>query len=459
MKTLCWALLLGLWTGLSGCANRDEPAMPAALTIPQEGVYPLSGAQDLDVLLGQVGNARYVLLGEASHGTAEFYEWRAAITRRLIQEKGFTLMAVEGDWPDLYEVNRYVRGAGNGASARAVLGEFRRWPTWMWANEPVAELAEWMRTYNAAQPAARRVGLYGLDVYSVRASLQRLSTDFPEANAATRAALADALDCLDQYGPDEEAYAQATLTGATCAGAVSSVLTAVQAQVAALPAGHEGGLNALQNATVAVNGERYYRLSVRSSTEPWNLRDRHMTATINRLVSFYGPTAKIVVWAHNTHVGDARYTNMADQGLVNVGQLVREEHGGEGVLLVGFSTYQGSVVAAPAWGGPATTMTVPPARAGTWEADLHQHSPENKLLLLGSWRSNELLSVRHGHRAIGVVYDPGGESGNYVPTDLPHRYDALLFIDQTRALLPLPVGTGGKAARGAAPGQAALDNY
>ncbi|TGD83414.1 erythromycin esterase family protein [Hymenobacter wooponensis] len=408
----------------------------------------LETAQDLDPLLNQLGTARYALLGEASHGTAEFYTWRATLSKRLIQEKGFTMIAVEGDWPDLYELNRYVKGVSTATSARQVLERFDRWPTWLWANQEVADLAEWLRTYNKTQPAARQVGIFGLDVYSLWPSLERIRTDFAEADQVTLSAVEEALACLQSYNRNEEAYGRATLQGATCVTEINNVLAAVRNQMKSLPNNHIGAFNAEQNALIAVNAERYYRTAVRSNAESWNIRDRHMTETINRLMSFHGPEAKIIVWEHNTHVGDARYTDMAQYGEINVGQLVREQHAAEGVFIVGQGTYQGTVIASPYWGGATTVMQVPAARTDSWEAALHQKEPRNKLILLQPWRTEAALTNKRGHRAIGVVYNPSQEAGNYVQSDLPNRYDAFLFTDQTQALHPLNT-TGGRTAASA----------
>jgi erythromycin esterase-like protein len=447
VKKFCLALLLSLGFGLTNCSDKSDPdntAFPSnTVTIPERGVSRFETPQDFDPLLAQLGPARYALLGEASHGTSEFYTQRAALTKRLIEEKGFTLIGVEGDWPELYELNRYVKGANNGASAAAVLQRLKRWPTWLWANQEVADFAEWLRTYNRTQPADRQVGFYGLDLYSLWPSLESIRTDFADADPATRNAVSAALECLSAYRSEEE-YGRATTTGTNCAAAVAQVLAAVQNRRQALPPGHEGAFNAEQNALVAVNAERYYRTSARSYSASWNVRDQHMVETINRLMSFYGPNAKIAVWEHNTHVGDARHTDMAASGLVNVGQLVREQHAAEGVYVVGMGTYAGTVIAAPYWGGPVTTMTVPAAKAGSWEAILHAQRPGNSLLLLDTWRGSGNLSQRRGNRAIGVQYDPNNEAGNYVPTDLPHRYDAFLFIEQTTGLRPLPAPSGGR---------------
>ncbi|MDQ3290408.1 MAG: erythromycin esterase family protein, partial [Bacteroidota bacterium] len=250
-------------------------------------------------------------------------------------------------------------------------------------------------------------------------------------------AVREAQNCLSPYNRDEQAYAVATMQGTGCAEAIGRVLTSLRNQRQLLPAGHEEAFNAEQNALVAVNGERYYQAMVGGGSESWNIRDRHMMETMNRLMAHKGNNAKIIVWQHNTHVGDARYTSMAGSGEVNVGQLVREEHAAAGVYIVGFGTYEGTVIASGYWGGPITTMKVPPSPDLTWEALLHQIPPTNKLINLQLWRQDPKLTQTRGHRAIGVVYDPTQEAGNYAPTNLPNRYDAFIFIDKTNALSPL----------------------
>jgi len=448
VKNFNLTLLLGLSLSLAACTHKEDGPAPTSsplAALPEQGVSSLETAQDLDPLLAQLGTARYALLGEATHGTTEFYTWRAALTKRLIQEKGYTLIGVEGDWPAMYELNRYVKGASNGASATDVLQRISRWPTWMWANPEVADLAEWLRTYNSTQPAARKVGFYGLDLYSMWESLESIQHDFAEADAATLTAVDAALDSLAPYHRDEQAYMQAAARGASAASAMNNVLTAVRNRIQALPAGHEGAFNAEQNALVAVHAEKYYRTAM-SEVNSWNTRDQHMAETINRLMAHQGANAKIAVWEHNTHVGDARYTDMANYGELNVGQLLRQQHTAEGVYVVGSSTYTGTVTAAPYWGGPVSAMPVPAAKADSWEAALHNLRPGNKLVLLDSWRTDSKLTQRRGHRAIGVVYNPNSESGNYVPTDLPHRYDALLYIEQPQALSPLPARSGNRVA-------------
>jgi erythromycin esterase-like protein len=443
--------LCALFFLASACTDKTQvrpgttPTDEVSVAI-SKGVRPLASEADLDVLMQEIGNATYVLLGEASHGTSEFYTWRAAITRRLIEEKGFSFVAVEGDWPDAYELNRYIKGNAYGNSTTPeVLQNFDRWPTWMWANEEIAGLSDWMKTYNTGKAAGQKAGFYGLDVYSLWESMDRL-VDYLESHDPAAAQMArQARQCFASYRRDEQAYAQATLNPSlSCADELARVLEAVQAHVRKAPAGSEEAFNAEQNALAAVQAERYYHTMVRSGSESWNVRDRYMMTTLNRLMQLHGPNAKAIVWAHNTHVGDARYTDMASEGMINIGQLVREEHAGAGVYIVGFSTFKGSVIAASQWGSAPREMRVPEARTGSWDAILHAIQPANKLVLLDKLRTEPALKGSKGQRAIGVVYNPSQEAGNYVPTLLPERYDALLFIDQTNALKPIPFKTSGR---------------
>jgi erythromycin esterase len=402
--------------------------------------HPLRRPGDLDPLLERIGDARCVLLGEASHGTHEYYAWRARITERLIREKGFSFVAVEGDWPDCYEVNRYVKGyPDSGKSAREALTAFDRWPTWMWANEEVVGLAEWLRRHNDGLPrGGSKIGFYGLDVYSLRESLEAvieyLERVDPEAVGAARRAYR----CFEPYGEDAQGYARATaFVPTSCEEEVVGMLSELRGKIAGYRDDPESRFDAEQNALVARDAEAYYRAMVRGGAASWNVRDRHMAETLERLMRLHGPDARAIVWEHNTHVGDARFTDMARHGMVNVGQLVREGRGEEDVVLVGFGSHRGSVIAGGRWGAPMQRMPVPPAREGSWEDVLHGADEEDKLLIFPEEGGDALLEPR-GHRAIGVVYDPAHDRhGNYVPTVLPRRYDVFVYVDETRALHPL----------------------
>jgi erythromycin esterase len=388
---------------------------------------PLNGDDDLDSLMERIGDAHYVLLGEASHGT--------------IREKGFSFIAVEGDWPDCYRVSRYVKGASDaGASAFEVLHAFDRWPTWMWANQEVVELAEWLRSHNDRVAEEAKVGFYGLDVYSLWASMRAVIDYFERTDPDAARAAWQAFRCFEPYGEEAQQYARATrLVPRSCEAEVVTLLAELRRKAPEYrEQTREAYFNAEQNALVVRNAERYYRTMIRGGPASWNIRDQHMVETLERLMQHHGPGARTIVWEHNTHIGDARATDMARAGMVNVGQLVRERRAREGVVLVGFGSHHGSVIAATEWDAPMERMPFPPAREGSWEDVLHRAGASDKLLILSDGSVPRSLLEARGHRAIGVVYDPAFEAfSNYVPTLLPRRYDAFLFLDETEALHPL----------------------
>ncbi|HEV2088249.1 MAG TPA: erythromycin esterase family protein [Cryptosporangiaceae bacterium] len=399
---------------------------------------PLDDAASFEGLLERVGDARVVMLGEASHGTHEFYWWRAALTRRLIAERGFSFVAVEGDWPDCDRVDRSVRCLSDAPEdPRAALTHFERWPTWMWANEEVAEFCRWLRGHNAGLEESRRVGFHGLDVYSLWDSLREILVYLREHQPDHVPAALAAYRCFEPYGEDPQQYAWATrLVPTSCESQVVDLLVRLGQPAAA---DDRPGLHLRQNAEVVAGAERYYRAMVRGGRESWNVRDRHMDDTLARLLEHYGDGSKAVVWAHNTHVGDARATDMAAGGEVNIGQLARERYGADQVVLVGFGTHRGRVVAADAWGVPHDVMPVPPARHGSLEDRLHGAAPARAQFVFPRRDRPDLLTATLDHRAIGVVYRPERERwGNYVPTVLGDRYDAFLWFDETTGVRPLP---------------------
>lgn len=399
---------------------------------------PLTRVADLDGLVERVGGSRFVCLGEASHGTHEFYAWRAALSRRLIVEKGARWIGVEGDWPDCWRINRWVRGIENQElTARDLLAGFERWPTWMWANREVAEFLAWLREWNLVRSESDRVGFYGLDVYSLWDSL-RIAISWVEAHAphALPAAMR-AWQCFLPYGEDPQRYARSTrLVPESCEEEVVALLVEVRRRTQDGLV-DEDAFDAAQNAEVAAGAEHYYRAMVRGDRASWNIRDHHMADTMDRIAARAGPASKGLVWEHNTHIGDARATDMAMAGLVNVGQLARERHTTDAVALVGFAGHRGTVLAAQGWGRPEHVFHVPHARAGSHEDLLHHALGHPALLIFGDDRSGPWLTTRRGHRAIGVVYDPWREAGNYVPTVMGGRYDALLWFEETAALRPL----------------------
>lgn len=429
-------------------STRTRFRLPGNETDEQKTLDALRGVarslvsdHDLDPLLDRIGEARCVLLGEASHGTAEYYAWRHRISERLIREKGFDFIAVEGDWPDCYEVNRFVRGLDGPDSPREILKVFERWPTWMWANEEVVALVATLRKINDVRPLEDQVGFYGLDVYSLWDSMHAVlgyaSKEAPDALDAVRSAYR----CFEPF-EDVEEYARAATWGLDgCEDKVAVMLAELRSRRkrdGRIDA--EAAFDAEQNALVARNAERYYRTMVRGGGESWNVRDRHMAETLDRLLDRHGPAAKGIVWEHNTHIGDARATDMARAGMVNIGQLAREHYARDDVVLVGFGSHRGTVIAGDAWDAPMEEMGVPEARSGSWEDLMHRaFGGEDALLIFGEQETGSPLRQTRGHRAIGVVYHPEYESGNYVPTDLAARYDAFLYLDETHALHPLRV--------------------
>jgi erythromycin esterase-like protein len=404
--------------------------------------HPLRNEQDLDVLLKEIGNSRVVLLGEASHGTSEYYTWRTAISKRLIQEKNFNFIAVEGEWADSYRVNNFIKGEKrDSAAVITLLQQYNRWPTWMWGNYEVASLVSWLNTYNQNKPAEAKAGFFGLDVYCLWESMAELMPYLQKADPSVVKAAQKVHACFQPFSADAQQYAMAVANAsADCQGETSRLWKRLQQSASNQTGKSEADFVAEQNALVALNGERYYRAMVTSSTASWNIRDRHMAQTLKRLLELHGPASKAIVWEHNTHVGDARYTDMARENMVNVGQLVRKEYGEDNVYIVGFGSYSGTVIAADEWGAPMKKIQVPKAVPGSWEHILHSASVADKIIFSKDIREQKSLKRPINHRAIGVVYHPNLEHrGNYVPSTIPRRYDAFLFIDQTEALHPIQI--------------------
>jgi len=394
--------------------------------------FPLTGSNDLDPLLNRIGNSRIVMLGEASHGTHEYYTWRSAITKRLIGEKGFNLVAVEGDWPDCYRVNRYIRGYDEQEKEAAeVLKTFNRWPTWMWGNWEVASLISWLKDSNSKKSPDKRTGFYGLDVYSLWESMETLIS-YLENNDPPAARIAEkAMQCFERTGRDEKAYAINSLSD-PCRQEVTNLLREIREKAPSYDHDPEAALNTAQNAYIISEAEKYYASMVSFNDQSWNIRDTHMMETLNRIMEFHGPDSKVIIWEHNTHIGDARYTDMKQTGTLNTGQLAREQYGEEDVVLVGMGSYEGKVTAGSNWGTPEQEMDLPKATEGSWEAELHNESPDDRLIIF-SRNGNEKEQL-FPHRAIGVVYHPQFEQRNYVPTVINRRYDAFIYLDRTKAL-------------------------
>ncbi|WP_328709952.1 erythromycin esterase family protein [Microbispora hainanensis] len=419
-------------------------------TLRSELVPVRDGVPSDEVLFDIVGDARFVLIGEASHGTHEFYAARAQMTRRLIEEKGFIAVAVEADWPDAYRVNRYVRGRGDDATAEEALRGFERFPAWMWRNADVLEFVGWLREHNDRLGKRERAGFYGLDLYSMHRSADEVVAYLEKVDPAAAARARERYSCFDHNdGDDGQAYGFAAAFGAgeSCERQVIEQLVdlqrnALRYQRAQGLLGEDEFFHAERNAVVVAAAERYYRTMFGGRVSSWNLRDRHMADTLFALAEHLGwqrgEPAKIVVWAHNSHLGDARATEMGARGELNLGQLVRE-HSLADCRLIGFTTYTGTVTAADDWGGPAERKNVRPALPGSVEELFHEVG--HKEFLVGFGRSAgaaDLLRRALLERAIGVVYRPRTErQSHYFQARLSDQFDAVIHIDETGALEPL----------------------
>lgn len=407
----------------------------------EKHALPYRSGEDLNRVIDAIGNSKIVLLGEASHGTSEFYTIRAELSKRLIQDHGFSIIAVESDWPPAYAVNLHIKALGNlEQDSIDVLQAFNRWPTWMWANEEVSDFINWLRLHNAQ--SAKKTGFYGIDLYSLWESMEEIIQHLSVAGlSGNQLELAKkTLACFDSFDRDPEKYALSAIHPANrCINEVERLLTSFRKDAPLFKDEKEMALSLKMNALVARNAEDYYSAMVRDDALSWNIRDEHMAAAIKEIREFHGSDAKIIIWEHNTHIGDARATDMRRAGMVNVGQLLREQQHQDGIFSIGFGTYTGSVIAARSWGEPFQNMRIPPARLNSWEELLNRTGAYDKILLFDN--ANYALFDRWiGHRAIGVVYHPEDESrGNYVPSKIAQRYDAFIFINDTKALTPIPV--------------------
>ena len=417
--------------------------------VRQQAILLAGEIDDYDPLLEMIGAARLVLIGEASHGTHEFYRERAQITKRLIEEKGFTAVAVEADWPDAYRVNQYVRGTSSDEDAVQALTGFKRFPSWMWRNADVLDFVGWLRAHNDRLPAdAARVGFYGLDLYSLHSSIEAVVNylDRMDPDAAQRARARYA--CFDHFGKDEQAYGYATGLGMaeSCEDEVVDQLLEVHRRAAEF-ARLDGRIAlddyfyAWQNAKLVRNAERYYRSMFRGRVSSWNLRDSHMAETLDSLLQFLNaqhPQTRIVVWAHNSHLGDASATAMGEEGEWNVGQLVRQGYRQEAVL-VGLTTHGGTVTAASEWDGPAERKVVRPALADSYESLFHSiELPRFMLTFRNNGSAAAALREPMLERAIGVIYRPETERySHYFHARLSEQFDAVIHFDETRAVEPL----------------------
>ncbi|CEJ45880.1 erythromycin esterase family protein [Umezakia ovalisporum] len=412
--------------------------------------HQLTGAdQDYDPLIDLIGNARFVLIGEASHGTHEFYEQRAEITKRLIQEKGFTAVAVEADWPDAYRVNRYVMGINHDPTPSEALLNFQRFPLWMWRNTDVLNFINWLREYNDSLPEnATKAGFYGLDLYSMYASIAAVLDYLNQVDSEAAQRARYRYSCLEHFGEDAQGYGYASSFGITksCEQEVINQLQELQRRNAEYVQ-QDGRVKAdeffyaEQNARLVKNAEHYYRSMFQGRVSSWNIRDQHMAETLDELVAHLdqqGQQTKVVVWEHNSHLGDARATDMGSVGEVNVGQLLKERYGNDAVN-IGFTTYTGTVTAVSNWGETAQLKQVRSALPGSYEALFHETERPQFLLNLRD-ENRAIVGLRQPRleRAIGVIYRPETERiSHYFYACLPEQFDAVIHMDDTKGVQPL----------------------
>jgi erythromycin esterase-like protein len=421
---------------------------PTLFDTLRDAAHLLTGAAaDYDPLLELIGDSSLTLIGEASHGTHDFYHERIEITKRLILDRGVTAVAVEADWPDAYRVNRYVRWESDDHDADAALSGFRRFPTWMWRNAPMFDFVEWLRLHNADLSPAERIGFYGIDLYSLFTSIEAVLgyLDKVDPEAAQRARYR--YGCFEHFGEDSQAYGYAASFDLrqSCEDDAVRQLVELQRRASdyAQRDGHLGPdefFAAEQNARLVRNAEQYYRSMFRGRVSSWNLRDRHMAETLEALIAHlqrHGRRAKLAVWAHNSHLGDARATEMGRGGELNVGQLVRERFGND-CTLIGFTTNHGTVTAASDWDAPAEQKRVRPALPDSYEALFHEVDIPRFLLTLREREIATALRMPRLERAIGVIYRPETERvSHYFHARLADQFDAVIHLDETRALEPL----------------------
>ena len=444
-----------LATPTTGTSTNQAAAPTPAEVIGGAAIDAPQGIPPREALEALIDDARMVLIGESSHGTHEFYEARAAITKWLIEEKGFCAVAAEADWPDAYRVNLFVRGAGNDGSPEEALGGFQRFPAWMWRNTVVCDFVDWLRAYNKLHESngRRQAGFYGLDLYSLHRSMHEVIAYLDKIDPGAAARARERYACFDHASADDgQAYGFAAAYGAGPSCENQAIEQLVEIQRNALAYARRDGLlaedeqfYAQQNAQTVRNAEVYYRAMFSGRVDSWNLRDKHMAQTLDALLNHLdrhqdGPPARIVVWAHNSHVGDARATEVWADGQLTLGQLARQRYG-EDSRLIGFSTYTGTVTAASEWGGVAERKAVRPALNGSIEELLHETGRGAFLVsaAISPAAADPLSTVRLG-RAIGVIYRPETErQSHYFHVRPADQFDAMIHIDTTTALEPLEV--------------------
>lgn len=406
--------------------------------------------QSYSSLLDKIGKARFVLIGEATHGSHEFYQTRAEITRELILNKGFMAIAIEGDWPDAYRIHRYLQGIGDKENWEHALSEFKRFPTWMWRNKTIVPFLQWLREHNDNLSAINKIGFYGLDLYSMNSSMQAVIDYLAKVDPEAAKRAQNRYACFDHLGCDPQNYGYLTSAGIKKSCLKEALEQFLDLQHHAFDYIKKDNISeqdeyfyATQNARVVKDAETYYRSMFEGRVSSWNIRDTHMLETLNTLADHletrFDKPAKIVVWAHNSHVGDARATEMGEKGEVNIGQLVREHHGTTDTYIIGFSTYDGFVTAASDWDAPSEHKKINPGLEGSYEELFHHIKYKNfSLDLRGNKQIEHYLTIPRLQRAIGVIYRPDTErDSHYFFTHLPYQFDSIIHFDRTTAVEPL----------------------
>ncbi len=426
-------------------AKKAEASLPELIYQSSEHFGFIDHA-NLDNLLDRIGDSRLVLLGEASHGSAEFYEMRARITQELIEKKGFTVIAVEADWPDANRIDHYIHDTSPDPLLESA--PFARFPTWMWANHSVLEFTHWLKSYNEKVASAdKQAGFYGLDLYSLGSSIESVLNYLDTVDPETAEVARVRYGCLSPWTSDPGLYGRVAITKQyrECEQDVLDILQGLlKKRLDYSLADGERFFNAEQNARLVASAERYYRTMYYAENNSWNQRDQHMFDTLKSVLAFRGPESKAVIWAHNSHIGDARATQMSARGELNIGQLARQEYG-DAAYLIGFGTDHGTVAAASEWGGPMETKQVQPSHIDSYERVCHNVASDNFLLPLRRAQqaspqamARELLLEERLERAIGVIYRPDTEmQSHYFYASLPNQFDEYIWFDETRAVEPL----------------------
>lgn len=432
MNCIRYLFFIPLLFIVSVCSAQDLPELL------QRHATPFDNMNELTALTNHISEERLVLMGEASHGTSEFYTKRAALSMNLIEEHGFNFIAVEGDWSSTSRINKFVKHKSGGpATIDEAMESITRWPLWMWKNEEVKELVLWMHEYNEDLAPEERVGFYGIDVYDNFTVMDDVLEWILGIDPDIGKSASNAYSCMTRFSEPGDYVRMIQQSRQDCASDMEEVLEMVRGLENHPNADHWGFFRAEHGAKVAINAERHYRGTLQRDATSWNERASHFYLTAERLLEYYGVNSQGIVWAHNTHIGDARATEMGRQGAHNIGQLSRIALGRDNVFAIGFGTYTGHVLAAFNWEGNMESMEVPKAMSGSWEAMLEATGHEKFYLLFQEDELTVALDRWIPHRAIGVTYNPQNERGNYVQTILPKRYDAFIFIRETGVLSPL----------------------